>query len=172
MELWDVYDIARNKKKKTMLRGREFAEGDYHMVIHICIFNSDGKMLIQQRQSFKEGYPNLWDITVGGSAICGESSQTAAERELFEELGIRENLQGIRPKLTINFDRGFDDVYLLERDISLDSLVLQYAEVQNAKWASKEEILKMIENGTFIPYYPSLITLFFDTRNQYGCHQK
>lgn len=172
MELWDVYDIARNKKEKTMLRGREFAEGDYHMVIHICIFNSDGKMLIQQRQSFKEGYPNLWDITVGGSAICGESSQTAAERELFEELGIRENLQGIRPKLTINFDRGFDDVYLLERDISLDSLVLQYAEVQNAKWASKEEILNMIESGTFIPYYPSLITLFFDTRNQYGCHQK
>lgn len=24
----------------------------------------------------------------------------------------------------------------------------------------------------FIPYYPSLINLLFDTRKKYGCHQK
>jgi len=172
MELWDVYDVNRNKTGKTMVRGENFEEGAYHMVVHICIFNSKGEMLIQQRQPFKEGWPNLWDITVGGSAVQGDSSQTAAERELQEELGISLNLQGIRPNMTINFDRGFDDIYLIEKDIDLSELKLQYEEVQNAKWATKEEILEMIAAGEFIPYYDSLIQLFFDSRKKYGCHRE
>ncbi|OAA90418.1 NUDIX hydrolase [Clostridium ljungdahlii] len=171
MELWDVYDSERNKTNRTMVRGRDFKEGDYHMVVHICIFNSKGEMLIQQRQPFKEGWSNMWDITVGGSAIEGDTSQMAAERELMEELGIKINLQHIRPHLTINFDNGFDDVYLIQKDIDIVDLTLQYEEVKCAKWASKEEIFSMIDSGEFIPYYQSLIQLFFDIKDQYGCHQ-
>ncbi|WP_079428253.1 NUDIX hydrolase [Clostridium oryzae] len=171
MELWDIYDSARNKTNRTMIRGEAFNKGDYHMVIHICIFNSKGEMLIQQRQPFKEGWPDKWDITVGGSAVKDDTSQTAAERELMEELGIKINLQNIRPHLTINFDNGFDDVYLVQKDIDIASLTLQYEEVQSARWASKEEIFSMIDSGEFIPYYQSLIQLFFDSRNQYGCIQ-
>lgn len=73
---------------------------------------------------------------------------------------------------TINFSKGFDDIYLIEKDIDLSELKLQYEEVQNAKWASKEEILNMLEKEEFIPYYPSFINLVFDTRKDYGCHQK
>jgi len=171
MELWDIYDIARNKTNKTMVRGADFNKGDYHMVVHICIFNSKGEMLIQQRQPFKEGWPNMWDITVGGSAIKGDTSQMAAERELMEELGIKISLQNIRPHLTINFNNGFDDVYLIQKDIDIADLILQYEEVQRVKWASKEEIFSMIDSGEFIPYYQSLIQLLFDMKNQYGCHQ-
>lgn len=171
MELWNIYDIARNKTNRTMVRGEDFNKGDYHMVVHICIFNSKGEMLIQQRQPFKEGWPNMWDITVGGSAIKGDTSQMAVERELSEELGIKIYMQNIRPHLTINFDNGFDDVYLIQKDIDIADLDLQYEEVQCAKWASKEEIFSMIDSGEFIPYYQSLIQLFFDIKNQYGCHQ-
>lgn len=172
MELWDVYDRERRKTGKTMIRGDEFEEGAYHLVVHVCIFNAKGEMLIQQRQPFKQGWSNLWDVTVGGSAVAGDTSQTAAERELFEELGIKIDLQGVRPNFTINFDQGFDDVYLVEKEINIDDLKLQYEEVQDAKWASREEIKKMIESGEFIPYYPSKIDLFFDTRKQYGCHMR
>ena len=107
MELWDIYDKDRVKTGKTMVRGSEFAPDSYHMVVHVCIFNSKGEMLIQQRQPFKEGFSNMWDITVGGSATMGDSSQTAAEREVQEEIGLKLDLQGVRPHLTINFDRGF-----------------------------------------------------------------
>jgi isopentenyldiphosphate isomerase len=172
MELWDIYDIERNKTNRTMVRGSDFNKGDYHMVVHICIFNSKNEMLIQQRQPFKEGWSNMWDITVGGSAIEGDTSQMAAERELMEELGAKINLHNIRPHLTINFNNGFDDVYLIQKDIDIADLTLQYEEVQCVKWASKEEIFSMIDSGEFIPYYKSLIQLFFDIKNQYGCHQK
>lgn len=172
MELWDIYDMDRNKTGKTMVRGSEYEPGDYHLVIHICIFNKEGKLLIQRRQPFKEDWSDLWDITVGGSAVTGDSSQAAAERELFEELGIKMDFRGIRPNLTINFEHGFDDFYLVEKEVCLEDLSLQYEEVQDAKWATEEEILQMIENEKFIPYYPSFIKLLFDLRKQYGCRSR
>lgn len=171
MELWDIYDSERNKTGRTMVRG-PVPEGDYHLVVHVCIFNSRGEMLIQQRQSYKEGWPNLWDISVGGSAVQGDSSQSAAEREVKEELGLALDLQGIRPHFTINFDRGFDDIYLVEREVNIEELVLQEEEVQAVKWATKEEILEKMEKKEFLPYYPSLIELLFDTRKKYGCHSE
>ncbi len=171
MELWDVYDSNRIKTSKTMVRGGSFEKGDYHLVVHICIFNSRGEMLIQQRQPFKEGWSNMWDITVGGSAIKGDESQVAAEREVFEEIGLKLDLKNIRPHITINFEDGFDDFYLLEKDVNLNELSLQYEEVQTVKWVSKEEILSMIESGEFIPYYSSLIQLLFDSRKKYGSHK-
>lgn len=172
MEYWDIYDIDRMMINRTMIRENSFAEGDYHLVVHVCIFNSKGEMLIQQRKYFKEGWPNLWDITIGGSVLQGESSQSAAERELFEELSVKFNLQGIRPKLTINFDEGFDDVYLIESNVRLEDLKLQYEEVQNVRWASKGDIISLINKEAFIPYYPSLIELLFDIRKKYGWHSK
>lgn len=171
VELWDVYNSNRTKANKTMIRGNKFESHSYHLVVHACIFNSNGEMLIQQRQPFKTGWSNMWDITVGGSAVSGESSQTAIERELFEEIGLKFDLQNVRPHLTINFDVGFDDVYLIEKEVEIDELKIQYEEVQRVKWASMDEIYKKIDNGVFIPYYKSLIQFLFDIRKQYGCHQ-
>lgn len=168
MEIWDVYDFKRNKTNKTMVRGNDFAKDEYHLIIHICIFNSKGEMLIQQRQPFKDDWPNMWDITVGGCAVSGDDSQAAAERELFEELGIKLDMKNLRPHITINLENGFDDVYLIEKDINIDDLNLQYEEVKGVKWASMDDILNMIENGEFIPYYPSLINFLFDVRKKHG----
>jgi len=168
MELWDIYNDKREKIGKDVMRGDELKPGEYHLVVHACIFNSNGEMLIQQRQPFKEGWSNMWDLTCGGSALKGETSQMAITRELFEELGIELDMENVRPNLTINFDRGFNDIYLINKDINLDTLNLQYEEVQAAKWASREEIMSMIEKGEFIPFFDSYINLLFDSRNQYG----
>lgn len=172
MELWDIYDKDRIKTGRTMVRGSEFAPDSYHMVVHVCIFNSKGEMLIQQRQPFKEGWPNMWDITVGGSATMGDSSQDAAEREVLEEIGLKLDLQGVRPHLTINFDKGFDDIYLIEKEVDIDTLTLQESEVQRVKWATIDEIFAMLDTGVFIPYYKSLIQLLFDKRKKYGAHER
>ena len=171
MELWDAYDIDRQFKNKELVRGEPLQNGDYHTVVHICIFNSKGEMLIQQRQPFKKGWPNLWDVTCGGSVIKGETSRQGAHRELLEEVGIDHDFTDIRPNFTINFNVGFDDFYLIEKDIDdLSSLKLQYEEVQAVKWASMEEIFQMIDDKTFIPYFKSLIMTVFEVRGQHdGC---
>jgi isopentenyldiphosphate isomerase len=172
MEIWDLYDKDRIKTGETMVRGSQFKENTYHLVIHVCIFNLEGKMLIQQRQPFKDGWPNMWDITVGGSALSGDTSQLAAEREVYEEIGYKLSLDGIRPSLTINFDKGFDDIYLIQKDIDISKLKLQYEEVQSVNWASKEEILSMIDEEIFIPYHKSLIDLLFFMRTSKNSHTR
>ena len=168
MELWDVYDMNRNKTNRTVVRGEAIQPGNYHLVVHVCVFNRDGEMLIQQRQPFKQGWSNMWDITVGGSAVAGDSSQVAAQRELFEEIGLEFDFEQMRPHYTIHFENGFDDIYIIEKDVDLRTLKLQYEEVQNVKWASKDEILSMIEVGEFIPYFESIIHLLFDGSKHRG----
>lgn len=170
MELWDLYTRDRIPTGETHLRGTPLPEGRYHMVVHVVIFNSKGEMLIQQRQPFKEGWPNLWDITVGGSAIAGDNSRTAAERETLEEIGLRIDLSREQPKLTIPFDVGFDDVYTLVMDVDLSTLCLQESEVQSVQWASEEEVLAMLSDGRFIPYHKAFIQLLFALRDSRGAH--
>lgn len=152
-ELWDVYDRDRIKTGELHKRGEKLPKGQYHMVVHVCIFNSRNQLLIQQRQPFKEGWNNMWDLTVGGSAVAGDSSQQAAEREVLEELGLKIDLSHVRPDFTVNFPEGFDDYYLIHMDVDISRLVLQETEVQRVRWADKEEVLKMQAEGTFIPYW-------------------
>lgn len=168
MELWDVYDINRSRTGRLHPRPEPMPEGDYHTVIHVCLFNHAGQMLIQQRQTFKEGWPNLWDVTVGGSALAGETSRQAAARELEEEVGIRLSFENSRPRMTINFSCGFDDWYVAEAEADPASLQLQYEEVQAARWATEQEIMEMLEDGRFIPYRPELIRLIFAMRHSSG----
>ncbi|MDE6639116.1 MAG: GNAT family N-acetyltransferase [Acetatifactor sp.] len=164
-ELWDVYDKDRVKTGKIHRRGEKLPDGQYHLVVHVCIFNSQNQMLIQQRQPFKEGWNNMWDLTVGGSAVAGDSSSQAAEREVYEELGLKIDLSGVRPDFSVTFPGGFDDYYLIRKDVELSELVLQETEVQRVKWAGKEEVLKMQEEGTFIPYW--FLDRLFDMEQWY-----
>lgn len=172
MELWDLYTQDRQPTGLTMVRGSEHPQGYYRLVVHVCIFNSKGQMLIQQRQPFKEGWPNMWDVSVGGSVVAGESSREAAEREAAEELGLRISLEGVRPAITISFKEGFDDNYVVVRDVKDEEITLQPEEVQAYKWADEAEILQMIEDGLFIPYHRGKIELLFFLRNHMGSHTK
>ena len=166
MELWDIYDKNRNLTGRQMKRGSNFNNGDYHLVVHVCIFNSKNEMLIQQRQPWKNGWPNMWDLTVGGSALTNETSSEAAERETLEEIGYKIDLSNERPFFTINFDNGFDDYYIIERDIDIKDLKLQYEEVKSIKWATKDEILQLVNDGKFIDYW--FIENLFDIRKHRG----
>ena len=172
MERFDLYTADRVKTGLTVERGAPIPAGCYHLVVHVCIFDAEGRMLIQQRQPFKRGWANLWDVTVGGSAVAGDTSRSAAERETLEELGLAVDLSDARPVLTLHFGRGFDDFYVLTRPVDTAALRLQYEEVQAVRWAGLEEILAMIDDGSFIPYEKSLISLLFFLRTHRGAHTR
>ena len=54
MELFDLYTEDRVRTGRTMVRGTKVPEGLYRLVVHVCIFDHEGRMLIQQRQPFKQ----------------------------------------------------------------------------------------------------------------------
>lgn len=168
MELVDLYDENRLPLGRTAERGAPKAPGEYRMVVHVCVFDRQGQLLIQQRAPEKFIFPNLWDVSIGGGVDAGETSRQGAEREFREELGYPLDLSGLRPSVTVNFDGGFDDFYILTKDLDLEMLTLQKEEVRAVRWASLEEILDMLGRGTFIPYPEGFLRFLFDMRDQFG----
>lgn len=167
MERFDVYDLDRRRTGRTLVRGESHADSDCQLVIHVCLFNQKGELLIQQRDKAKLSYPEYWDVSVGGGVLAGETPRAAAVRETREELGVEIALPGAAA-VTLSFEGGFDDYYIVDRDVPVESLTLQPGEVQDARWATKEEILSLLEAGRFAPFWPSFIELLFDLHRHIG----
>lgn len=152
MELWNIYDQYRHLTDRIHERGQEMKAGDYHIVVHVWIVNEDGQFLIQRRQPWKIGFPNMWDCAAAGSAIMGDDSEQAAIREVKEELGIDLDIEKGERIFTVRFPRGFDDIWLVRQNVAIEDLHLQEEEVAEAKWVSEAEIKEMVKNGEFIPF--------------------
>lgn len=171
-EVFDVYDENRIPTGITVVRGKN-VRGDLHLVVHVCVFNAKGEMLIQKRTATKATWAGLWDFTIGGHVDAGETSREGAARELSEELGLTLALPE-RPALTVNFARGFDDyfVYAATPDEAIDpaALRLQESEVAAVRWTNREEIHHMTAEGTFIPYKAALVDMLFALRTSFGAH--
>jgi isopentenyldiphosphate isomerase len=172
MEIIDLYDYSRRRTGETWIRNTPLPQDRYRCVVHICVFNSSGQLLIQQRQKNARSFSQLWDVSVGGGVGQGESPQQAASRELFEELGLTHDFSGAVPAITVTFREGFDDFFIIHQDTAIEALRLQPQEVQNAQWATQEQILAMIDTGSFIPYRKSLIDLLFFLRDHKGVHDQ
>lgn len=172
MEIFDLYTAEREKTGRTMVRGEATPDGLYRLVVHVCVFSPEGRMLIQRRQPFKHGWSGMWDVSVGGHADAGETSAGAAVRETWEELGLRIVPEGFRPVLTVHWEHGFDDFYTVTRGVREEELHLQAEEVAEVRWAGAEEILAMIDGGSFIPYEKSLISLLFFLRDHRSAHTR
>ena len=89
-ELWDVYTKDRRLTGKTCIRGEQgnLLEDEFHMWVMVWIKNpKTGKYLVSQRSADKDTDPLKWE-TVAGHAVSGDTSLDAAQREVFEEVGI------------------------------------------------------------------------------------
>ena len=64
-----------------------------HRAISVIIFNSKGEQLVQQRALTKYHWAGIWSNTCCSHPRKHESFQQAAERRLFEELGIKTPLK-------------------------------------------------------------------------------
>lgn len=162
-EKWDLLNADRIPTGEVFDRKDRIVPGQLHTVVHICIFNENNELLIQHRTNTKACWGGKWDFSAGGSAVSGETSRDAARRETKEELGLDIDFENRRPHLTVQFDCGFDDHYIVRlQALSLSSLCLQPEEVQGVKFASLDEILSMIDEATFVPYRKNFIRLLFD----------
>lgn len=172
MEYVDLFDKNRQPLNKKAIKYTPLNEGEYQVIVHVCIFNSKGEMLIQKRASDKIDWPNMWDISSGGGVMAGEASEHAAERELYEELGIQISLKEERPYFTVHYPKGFDDYYLIDLDLPIEAFKIPLDEVLGIRWASLSDIKKMMEDGLFIKYNPGFIDLLFSMKNNRGSYPR
>lgn len=164
-ERWDIYDRNRKKTGYTKFRKEKLTDDEYHLVVRVWIVNSSGDILLSQRGAKKRG-PYLWECTAG-SALSGEDSIKAINREVSEELGINlENDNGIR-MLNVRRDAHHDfyEIWLYRKDISLDEIKIDGKEVINVKWVTISELKDMINKGLLMP----TLSNFPDLYEKYCC---
>ena len=170
MELWDVYDKNRKPKGYKIMRGgdRRLGHGEYHITVHVCVFSSDGRMLIQKRAASKGLWGGLWDISAGGSVLAGEMSSDGAKRELSEELGIDAVFSGTTPGMTLYNKDCISDYYMITLDVDTNTLNVPNDEVSDARYATLDEVLDMIQAKEFVPYRESVVRILFEMREHSG----
>lgn len=97
------------------------------------------EILLQQRSSIKYHSANLWSNTCCGHPRLGEDIKKAAERRLYEEMGIRVALTELGK---FHYTASFSDLFENELDhvffgySELDDFPINEAEVQAYRWTN------------------------------------
>lgn len=126
-------------------------KGLWPRVVRVMVEDKDGNVLVQKRQSDKQIYPDCWDKSAAGHVDVGEEYAVAAERELFEEVGISgyrlEEVGYYKTEGAFGWRilRRWNRMYrvILPHDIDL---TLQTGEVSSIKWLTRLELRDFIVN--------------------------
>lgn len=151
MELWDAYDRHGNRLGIDLARGEAVPDGMYHIISDIVVRHTNGDYLLMLRDPGKPFYPNMYELTAGGSALKGESALDCARRELIEETGID---AGTLTPLGMSVREGshsFYYVYACETDRDPDAVRLQPGETVGYKWVNAQALREMIEAAEVVP---------------------
>ena len=154
MELWDIYDINKNKTGKVIDRNsnERLKDGEYHLVVAAIIIDSKERILLSKRSKFKQKYPLMWECS-GGACISKETSLEAILRELKEELGLNlKKTEAIFYK-TIRDDiaKDFKDLWIFRKNVEINDLEFTDNEVIDARWVTIEECEIMVQNKEIVP---------------------
>jgi isopentenyl-diphosphate Delta-isomerase len=83
----------QDKELGAMEKMQAHREGRLHRAVSVMIFNSKKECLLQKRASFKYHSAGLWSNACCSHPRAGETPLQAASRRLYEEMGIRCELQ-------------------------------------------------------------------------------
>ena len=153
MELRDLYDENKELTGETIYKGQDVPKGRYYITVIVFIQNSKNEFLIQKRVKKKDG---KW-ATTGGHPVSGETSKQGIVTEIKEELGVNVLEKNIKLFKTIKTEDDFVDIYYLKEDIDIKKIKIQKEEVEDVKWASIDEIERMINEKKFSESH----TMFF-----------
>jgi len=136
-----LYQCARKEMRANVL---------CHRAVFIAVVNSAGELLVHQRSAMKDLWPSYWDIAVGGVVAAGESYDSAALRELDEEVGIA----GV-PLMPLGMGAYTDDMVSVLGKCFMATydgpLVLRDGEVVATEWVSQSDLQQRLMERDFLP---------------------
>ena len=163
----ETIDILNERGLRTgeiLSRKDVHAYGKIHRAVHLYLFDTDKRILIQKRSPNCDHYPGFWSISLTAHVNAGETSGQALRRELKEELGIHPGLVDLeflfsyRRDATLRpdyVDRHIHDVFVGFLKQKVPPLHLQKEEVAEARFVPFKAFLDMVrdEDGKLVPVY-------------------
>lgn len=100
-------------------RWRVHRDGLLHRAAHVLLFDSAGRVYLQQRSAAKDTHPGKWTSSASGHVDPDEEYHQTARRELREELGLElEPLPAGRLTASPATENEFTAVYYLVSDLT------------------------------------------------------
>jgi len=161
-EIFDVVD-ADDRVVGQAPRSVVHARKLLHRAVHIFVFNSRHELLLQKRSARKDEYPLCYTSSASGHLSTGETYDSAAPRELAEELGLEGKLEWLA-----KFPAGpqtSDEHTVLYRTMTDTPPRIDPVEIDAVTFHPLEEISAMIGRDPQ-SFSPCFVTLFEWYRGQ------
>jgi isopentenyl-diphosphate delta-isomerase len=138
----DIFDIVNERDEVIgrAPRSEVHARGLLHRAVHVLVFNARGEMFLQKRSKTKDREPSRWGAACSGHVDSGEDYDTAAVREMGEELGWRPAVP-LKRILRIEACRETDQEFVwVYRCTGEGPFTLNADEVETGGWFLPEQI--------------------------------
>ena len=150
MRLTEIILVNENDEQLGVMEKMEVHQkGLLHRAFSVFIFDSKGKMLLQQRSSQKYHGAHLWTNACCSHPFPNEKIEEAAQRRLKEELGFTTSLQKIFSftyQATVEnnlIEHEYDHVFTGEYE---GEIIVNKNEVEDYSYQDLQEIKWAIEN--------------------------
>lgn len=135
-------------------------KGLLHKAFSVVLYNSDGRILLQQRAFHKYHTPGLWSNSCCSHPRVGENLEAAVQRRLKEELGIEKAIVQERFSFVYKFLDEPTQLWEHEHDTVFTGtydgpIAFNPEEINAIKWVSKTELEDWIEKE------PAVFTFWF-----------
>lgn len=163
--LEQLEELDENGNPTGRLVTREFAHnfGIWHKAVSLFIVDKNNRILLQKRSKNKIRNANLWDVSVSGHVIFGESDINTLLRETKEEINFDISKNDINFLITykesITFNKMFIDntifnIYVCKLPIDDSMIKKEDFEVEELKFVDVKELKLLMENYDKLAYKP------------------
>jgi isopentenyl-diphosphate delta-isomerase len=142
-------------------------KGSLHRAVSVCLFDENDRWLLQKRACVKYHSPNKWANSCCSHPRLNESPIVAAQRRVFEELGIKVSLAPCcsflyREEVGSGLIEHEFDFLFVGKVLSTFSPHLNQQEVSEIAFFSKSEIEKLMEEKKdfFAPWFKHVFNRF------------
>ena len=146
-EIFPVVDEAGNVIGKAMRGECHNGSKLLHPVVHLHVFDAEGRLFLQHRPEWKDIQPGKWDTAVGGHVDFGENVEIALKREAREELGLTDFTPEYLKSYVFESDRERELVNSFKTVV--DPLTVNPSdELDGGRWWTVEELSENCEELT------------------------
>lgn len=171
LEQIEEYDDEEQPTGKLLTR--EFAHnfGIWHKGASLFIINEHNEVLLQKRSANKIRNPYLWDFSVAGHVLFGETDVNTLLRESKEEIGYDLNIKDVKHlihfKEKVIFNKMYKDntiinVYVARINAENVKFTPERYEIDELKFTSMEELKDMMKDYKNLTYIPQAYEALID----------